>query len=72
MMTICDSPHTIKCYDVYENESLKLMLMEYCKDGDLEQEVRRNKFLPENDAVIILKQILNGLAVKIYIYSGAA
>lgn len=39
------------------------MVIEYCADSDLEDEVNQNKFLSEHDAVLILKQILNGLAV---------
>ena len=35
MMAICDSPHILKCYDVYENEDLIVMMIEYCNEGTL-------------------------------------
>lgn len=31
-MMLCDSPNLIKCYDIYENKDLKILIMEYC-DG---------------------------------------
>lgn len=35
MMMKCDSPHVMKCYDVYENKDLKIMMIEYCNGGTL-------------------------------------
>jgi len=32
----CDSDHLIKCYDVYSNQDLKLMMIEYCNGTTLQ------------------------------------
>jgi serine/threonine protein kinase len=37
LMMICNSEHVIKCFDVYENKSLKIMVLEYCNGGDLQE-----------------------------------
>lgn len=36
MMEKCCSPHLIKCFDVYENRTLKIMVLEYCAGGTLQ------------------------------------
>ena len=35
LMMKCSSENLVKCYDVYQNKSLVVMMMEYCKDGTL-------------------------------------
>ena len=32
LMMLCDSPNVMKCYDIYENKDLKILVLEYC-DG---------------------------------------
>ena len=34
--------------------------MEYCPHGDLEQLIRLQKFIPEDRAIFIMKQVLEG------------
>ena len=65
MMRICNSPNLVKCYDVYENEELKLMMLEYCNGGSLQDYIDRKTRLSEKEAILIFKQILNGIAVEI-------
>ena len=39
-MAICDSPYLIKCLDVYENDDLKIIIMEFCNGGTLESYIK--------------------------------
>lgn len=65
MMRICNSPNLVKCYDVYENEELKLMMVEYCNGGSLQDYIDRKGRISEKEAILIFKQILNGIAVYV-------
>lgn len=65
MMRICNSPNLVKCYDVYENEELKLMMLEYCNGGSLQDYIDRKGRITEKEAILIFKQILNGIAVNV-------
>ena len=67
---MCNSPHVVKCYDIVENKRYKIFVMEYCNRGSLQDELRKKKAYPVNDALAILKQIILGLSVQSYfIYS---
>lgn len=39
LMYMCDSPYLLKCYDVYENEDFKVMVIEYCNGKTLQAEI---------------------------------
>lgn len=62
-MMQCDSPNLLKCYDIYENKDLKLLIMEYCSGETLEKYLGKKRKLTEQQAVDILRQIMNGVAV---------
>lgn len=47
-MQKCNSENLIKCYDVYENKSLKIMVIEYCNGGTLDDEIKSKGRIPEN------------------------
>ena len=47
MMMLCDSPHVMKCYDVYENKDLKIMMIEYCNGGTLSDMLTEKGRIPE-------------------------
>lgn len=64
MMVKINSDHVMKCYATYENECLKIMVIEYCNGGNLSEEIYKRKRIPEVDAVEILKQIITGLSVQ--------
>ena len=64
-MMICDSDNVVKCYNVYENRSLKIMVMEFCNGGELQREIINKYKIPEREAILILKQIINGIAVLV-------
>ena len=38
-MYMCNSPYLLKCYDVFENEDLKVMMIEYCNGQTLQAEI---------------------------------
>jgi len=38
-MQMCNSPYLLKCYDVYENADLKVLILEYCNGKTLQEEV---------------------------------
>lgn len=40
-MQLCNSPNLIKCYDIYENKELKVLIMEYCNQGTLSDELKK-------------------------------
>ena len=47
-MMICSSENLIKCFDVYENKDLKLMVLEYCCGVSLEDEIKVKRRIPED------------------------
>lgn len=51
----------VRLLEVFESERHFLMVMEYCKAGDLLQYVRKRKVLSEDPARAIFKQILYAL-----------
>ena len=61
-MTKVDSSHVMKIYDVYENKSLKIMVIEYCSGGTLSDLIYRRGRIPESEAIEILKQIIMGVS----------
>lgn len=65
MMMKCDSPHVMKCYDVYENKDLKIMMIEYCNGGTLSDALAEKGRIPENEAIDFIKQAIFGIAVRI-------
>lgn len=71
-MMLCNSDNVIRCFDVYENKSLKIMIIEFCNGGTLQSEIDVKKRIPEKEAILILKQIINGIAVFFDITTGNA
>ena len=45
-MMLCESPNLIKCFDIYENSDLKILVMEYCQGLTLDKYLRKKKKLP--------------------------
>lgn len=46
-MYMCDSPFLLKCYDVYENSDLKVLIIEFCNGKTLQDEIDEKKRIPE-------------------------
>ena len=51
LMYLCKSPFLIKCFDVYSNDDLKIMVIEYCNGKTLQAEIDEKKRIPEREAV---------------------
>jgi serine/threonine protein kinase len=65
LMMTCDSENIIKCYDVYQNQWLKVMVIEYCNGMTLQEEINEKKRIPEKEAIFIMRQLINGVAVRL-------
>ena len=62
LMMKCDSPNIIKCHQSFENADLKIMIIDFCNSGNLQEEIDKRDQIPEADAIAILKQIIMGIA----------
>lgn len=51
----------MKCYDVYENKDLKIMMIEFCNGGTLADQLVKRR-IPEKEAIDIIKQLLCGIS----------
>lgn len=71
IMKNCNSPYVIKCFDVITTSESEIMVLEYCKDGDLHRLIKKKKRLTEEEALNILKQIVKGFAVILDLTLGA-
>lgn len=56
---MCDNVNIIKLYDLKKTANNFYLMLEYCNEGDLMAELKREKFLTEEKAVEYLCQILN-------------
>ena len=61
-MRLCRSANVVKLYNSYDNEHEKVLVMEYCRGGSLEDFIGERKSLEEDEAIYILKQMIFGLA----------
>lgn len=62
------NPNIVKYYEDFEDKNYINIVMEYCDGGDLRkymQKVKKMKKLPENEVLLIFKDILNGFKGKI-------
>jgi serine/threonine protein kinase len=57
----------IKLYDVIENQKCKILILEYCSGGALDSYIKTRGPVDESDAVVILRQIILGLAVPFFL-----
>lgn len=64
-MQLCDSPNILKCYQIFQNDSLKVLILEYCSGQTLQDYIDKKRVIKEDEAVRILRQIINGIAVII-------
>lgn len=64
----CDSPNLIKCFDVYRNEDLKVMAIEYCNGKTLQAEIDEKRRIPEAEAVMIAKHVIIGMMVALRLF----
>ena len=51
----------LKIHNVYRSKSNLYVVMDYCRNGDLEMLIKKKKRLTEKEAINMLKQCVNGL-----------
>jgi calcium-dependent protein kinase len=56
-----DHPNIIKLYEVWEWKEVCFLVLEYCEGGELFQFIIDNKYLSEEVAAFVLKQLLAAL-----------
>jgi len=61
-----DHPNIVKYYDYFEEEDFIYLMMEYLEGGTLRQYINNNPNITENDARIIIKQLLTALSYLHY------
>ena len=59
-----ENENFVKILSMYQcgNPANLFIVMELCKDGDLEGFLKKNKTMTEDEAIKVLKHTLNGLA----------
>ena len=64
-MRQCHSPNLIKLLDVFENDDLKILIIEFCDGRTLADQLkqRSDRRFSEKEAVDIIRHIINGIAV---------
>ena len=60
VMKVTDNPHLLKLHDFLETSGNFYVVVQYCKDGDLEKYLAKVKTIDEPEAVFFLKQIMSG------------
>lgn len=59
----CKNDNVIRYIDSFQSERSVFICTEFCNGGDLEQYLDKKKTLSEDEAVVFLKQIINGFQV---------
>ena len=65
LMMQCHSEHVVKCHHVYQNDDLKIIVMEYCNGPTLKSEIRGCGSFDEKRAILVLKQLISGIGVSL-------
>lgn len=60
IMKQIDHPHLLRLCDFIETTNNYYVVVQYCKDGDLEKYLAKVKVIEESEAVFYLKQIMSG------------
>ena len=66
-MKMCKSAYVLKIFESYTNKICKVLVMEYCNGATIEHYIKRKGRFKEQDAIMVLKEIIFGLAVRILI-----
>lgn len=53
-------PNIIQCLDVFKSKSYYYLIFEYCPHGDLDELIKFQKFMTEDRAIQIMKQVIDG------------
>ena len=60
IMRTTEHPNLLSLVDYLETSSNYYVVVQYCKDGDLEKYLEKHKKIDEPEAVFYLKQIMSG------------
>ena len=61
ILTNVDHPNIIKIYEIIENNEVYIIIMEYCKSGELFNYIVKNKRLSEELSAFFFYQLINGI-----------
>jgi serine/threonine protein kinase len=50
-----DHPHIVKLYEIFEDQSYFYLVQQYCKGGQLFDEIIKRKFFDETNAQFLMK-----------------
>ena len=50
----------MKCFDIYSTQNNCYIITEFCNEGDLENLLKKREKLPENEAIPIFRDVVNG------------
>lgn len=53
----------MKCHDIYSTVNNCYIITEFCNEGDLENLLKKREKLPEEEAIPIFRDIVNGFKV---------
>ena len=67
VMMNSDSPNIVKCYDLLDSESLRVVVIEYCPEGTLKDQITKEGRINEPQAIRILSQLMMGFAVEVFL-----
>ena len=57
-----DHPRVVQFYDVFEiDDNSFATVLEYCRGTDLDEKLKREKYMPEKEARFVLLQMISGL-----------
>jgi len=59
VLRTCNNENIIKLYDLKKTANNFYLILEYCNEGDLQELLKKRKYLTEDEAVEFLIQILN-------------
>ncbi len=62
-LAVCRHPHIVQIENIFDENSLPCMVMEYIEGEDLGQRLRQSGIVPETEALLYIKQIGEALTV---------
>jgi len=62
LMKLLDHPNVLRLYDVYENQTHLMLVLEYAERGELFDFIAENGYLEESDAVRFFQQIMDSVS----------
>jgi len=60
IMSKIQHPNIIHLFEYMETKNNFYLVLTYCRDGDLEEHLKKHKYLKEDEAIYFLMQIMNG------------